>query len=59
MGCDSATFVVWLVRLDRELLKAVKMVDLGSVKSDSSSGLVRVLGRGKNRVMDEAGLLRC
>lgn len=51
--------MVWLVRLGRELVKAVKKVDLGSVKSDSSSGLVRVLGRGKNRVMDEAGLLRC
>jgi len=47
-------FATWLVRLGREL-----KVDLGSVKSDSSSGLVRVLGRGKNRVMDEAGLLRC
>lgn len=52
-------FATWLVRLGRELLKAVKMVDLGSVKGDSSSGLVRVLGRGKNRVVDEAGLLGC
>lgn len=51
--------MVWLVRLDREPLKAVKMGDLGSAKGDSSSGLVRVLGRGKNRVMDEVGLLRC
>lgn len=52
-------FATWLVRLGRELLKAVKKVDLGSVKSDSSSGLVRVLGRGKNRVVDEVGLLGC